>query len=112
MRDFYKTQIEFKTQLKTKKDELRDRDLRNVQFKNAKLERYDAERRDKHMKFTSQLDRENKEQTLQHVRHNNLSVVENNNTVQASFRNGKTMREISEHQQRDVKRDQKDQLME
>ena len=96
LRNFYKTQIEFKTQMKTKEDELRNRDLRNVQFKNAKLERYDAERRDKHMKFTTQLDRENKAQTLEHVRHNNLSVVENNNTMQASFRNGKTMIEISE----------------
>ena len=82
--------------MKTKEDELRHRDLRNVQFKNAKLERYDQERREKHMKFISQLEHENQEQTLQHVRHNNLSVVENNNTVQASFRNGKTMKEISE----------------
>jgi len=53
LREFYKTQIEFKKQLQTKEEELRDRDLRNVQFKNAKLERYDAERRDKHMKFTA-----------------------------------------------------------
>jgi len=53
LRDFYKTQIEFKKQLATKEEELKDRDLRNVQFKNAKLERYDAERRDKHMKFTA-----------------------------------------------------------
>lgn len=39
--------------MKNKEDELRDRDLRNVAFKNAKLERYDQERRDKHMKFIS-----------------------------------------------------------
>ena len=64
LRDFYKTQIEFKKQLATKEEELKDRDLRNVQFKNQKLERYDAERREKHMKFIAQLDRENKHQTL------------------------------------------------
>lgn len=83
--------------MQVKEDELKDRDLRNVIFKNAKLERYDQERRDKHRKFMDQLDRENKQQTLEHVRHKNLTVVENNNTIQASFRNGKIMKEISEH---------------
>lgn len=42
LRNFYKTQIDFKNQMRTKEDELRDRDLRNTQYKNAKLERYDA----------------------------------------------------------------------
>ena len=39
--------------MKEKDDELKDRDLRNVTYKNAKLERYDAERRSTHKKFMS-----------------------------------------------------------
>lgn len=31
--------------------ELKDRDLRNVNYKNAKLERYDAQKRATHKKF-------------------------------------------------------------
>ena len=37
--------------MKQKENELKDRDLRNVIYKNAKLERYDQQRREKHQRF-------------------------------------------------------------
>ncbi len=39
--------------MKEKDDELKDRDLRNVIYKNQKLERYDAQKRSTHKKFMS-----------------------------------------------------------